>query len=101
MPRTARPIGRMTFSNSLPGDVKKVITMSEPRGTISEHFRLNAMTPKMYSDVKQAIINYFRSRQTCQVSGSNGTAPMEMDAFRKTDKGNIGKGTDEGDKGKG
>lgn len=69
--------------SSLLDDVKIAIMMSETMGARQTHLRFNAMGLKSCSDVKQVVMNYFRSRQMFQGSASSGTAPMDVAAFWK------------------
>lgn len=85
----------------LPVDVQIAAMMHDMKGAPQNHLRLKALNLKMYQDVKQVIMNYFRSRQIFQGSTSSAIAPIKVDAGWGCGNGKRGKGKGKGDKGKG
>ena len=80
-------------STSLSDDVKFAVMMNETHGHLQEHLRLNAASLTRYSEIKDVIVNYFKSRQIFNVKD-----PMQVDGIWgfKGYKGKKGKGKGKG-----
>jgi len=64
--------------STLSDDVKVAVLLSETRGPLQEHLRLNASTMSNYNDVKDIIVQYFRTKSNFK--GQEPT-PMEIGAY--------------------
>ena len=59
-------------TSALSGDVKIAVLMNETSGKLQEHLRLNATNLKQYSEVRDVIINYYKSQDTFKKDRCNG-----------------------------
>ena len=77
----------------LSDDIRIAVLMTEIRGPLQEHLRLNAATVTKYEDFKDIIVNYFRIKQhykTSTNSNDNSSNNMDVGAFWRKGKGKFG-----------
>eukprot|EP00438_Fugacium_kawagutii_P036589 Skav223941 [mRNA] locus=scaffold1465:245275:255192:+ [translate_table: standard] len=95
-------------NQQLPGAVKTAILLNETTGALQQHLQLQSGTNPTYAQVKQTIIEYYRTTtsfarataaaQASSAVGTNyggGQAAMDIDALRKG-KGKYNKGYNKG-----
>ena len=71
--------------------------MNETRGQLQEHLRLNATNLTTYVEIKEVVVNYFKSRQIFNQKDD----PMQVDGIWGKGYKGKGKGKDYKGKGKG
>ena len=74
----------------LPDSVLVATLLNKTAGAaLQQHLRLNARSLNTYAQIKDVIVEYFRSRHIL-TSNNNGPAPMDIGALWRKGKGKGG-----------
>ena len=60
-------------SSQLSSDLKIAVLMNETKGRLQEHLRLHSGSIKTYSEIRDVILNYYRSQEAFR-----GPSPMDV-----------------------